>query len=180
MLFSLRGPCRTSVAPIGLGRGHRLGNELPTVALVDACLAINIHLTLVVVVDSRVCLHSIIRGVVCASELAVEVKLRRGMLPFLAVIVQHAFALIVGNINSLQNVEHGCRGLLRVVICIGALVELEQMSKLVVHDRILVVNDLVKAFDVTFLMVRQLVGVGMMLYKPESPGLVTEWIVAGE
>ncbi len=41
-------------------------------------------------------------------------------------------------------------------------------------------DGLVKAFDVTFLMVRQLVGVVMLLCKPESPGLVTEWIVTGE
>ena len=106
LLFSFGGPDRTSVAPIGLGRGHRLGNELPAVALVDTCLVIIIDLSLVVVVDARTCLQAIIRGVVCASELAVELKLRRGMLPLLDVIVQHAFALIVGNINALQSVEH--------------------------------------------------------------------------
>ena len=53
------------------------------------------------------------------------------------------------------------------------------MSKLV-HGSILVTDDLVKAFDVTFLMVRQLVVVGMLVCEPESPGLVTEWIVTGE
>ena len=52
------------------------------------------------------------------------------------------------------------------------------MSKLV-DGSILVVNDLVKTFDVVFLMVRQLVVVGMLFWSPESPGLVTEWIVAG-
>ena len=115
----------TSVAPIGLGRDRRLGNELPAVALVDTCLTINIDLSLVVVVDSRTCLHPIIRGVVCVSELAVELKLCRGILPLLSVIVQHVFALIVGNINALQSVEHGCHNLLCGVICIGTLVELE-------------------------------------------------------
>ncbi len=57
LLFSLGGPDGTSVAPIGLGCDHRLGNELPVVALVDACLVINIDLALVVVVDVRVWHH---------------------------------------------------------------------------------------------------------------------------
>jgi hypothetical protein len=52
--------------------------------------------------------HVIIRGVVCASELAVELKLRRCVLPLLTVIVEHVFGLIVGNIDALQIVEHGC------------------------------------------------------------------------
>ena len=123
--------------------------------------------------------HVIIRGVVCASELAVELKLRRGMLPLLPVVVEHSLALIVGNINTLQSVDHRCHSLLRDVLCIGTLVELEQMSKLV-DGSILLVNVLIKAFDVTFLMVRQLVVVGMLVCEPESPGLVTEWIVTGE
>ncbi len=80
MLFSFGGPGRTTVAPIGLGRDHRLGNELPTVALLDACLTISIDLAFVVVVDVRTCRHAIIRGVVCPSELAVELKLHRGMM----------------------------------------------------------------------------------------------------
>ena len=87
-------------------------------------------------------------------------------------------ALIVGNIDALQSVEHGCHNLLCGVICIGTLVELEQMSKLV-DGIILVANGLIKAFDVAFLMVRQLVGVGMLHCEPESPGGVTQWIVAG-
>ena len=91
LLFSFGGPDRTSVAPIGLGRDHRFGNELPTVALVDACLTISIDLALVVVVDTRAWRHAIICGVVCASELAVELKLRRGMLPLLTVVVELHF-----------------------------------------------------------------------------------------
>jgi hypothetical protein len=86
--------------------------------------------------------------------------------------------LIVGNIDALQSVEHGCHSLLCGVTCIGTLVDLEQMSKLV-HGSILVVNDLIKAFEVTFLMVRQLVVVDMLRCDPESPGRVTQWIVAG-
>ena len=108
LLFSLGGPDDTSVAPIGLGRDRRLGNELSAVALVDACLTISIDLTLVGVVDASPCRHPIIRRVVCASELVVELKLRRGMLPLLTVVVEHALALIVGNIDALQIVEHGC------------------------------------------------------------------------
>ena len=74
LLFSLDGPDDTSVASIGLGRGRRLGNELPAVALVHASLTISIDLALVVVVDARSCHHVIMRGVVCPSELAVELK----------------------------------------------------------------------------------------------------------
>ncbi len=85
-------------------------------------------LVLVVVVDVRAYRHDIIRGVVCTSELVVELKLRRGILPLLAVVVEHVFALIVGNINTLQSVDHSCHSLLRGIICIGTLVELEQMS----------------------------------------------------
>ena len=50
LLFSFGGPDRTSVAPIGLGRYHRVGNELSAVAqlLVDTFLAISIDLTLVI------------------------------------------------------------------------------------------------------------------------------------
>ena len=39
---------------------------------------------------------------------------------------------------------------------------------------------MVEGFDVTFLMFRQLVVVGILLYETETPVLVTEWIVAGE
>ncbi len=52
------------------------------------------------------------------------------------------------------------------------------MSKLV-HGSILVVDGLIKAFDVTFLMVRQFVVVGILRCEPESPGRVTQWIVSG-
>ena len=47
---------------------------------------------------------------------------------------------------------YDCHSLFRGVICIGTLVELEEMSKLV-DDSILVEDDLVEKFDVTFLMV---------------------------
>ena len=46
-VVSLGGPDGTSVVPIGLGSGHRFGNELTAVALVDSCLAIGIDLTLI-------------------------------------------------------------------------------------------------------------------------------------
>ena len=122
---------------------------------------------------------TIIRGVVCTRELVVELKLRRVVLPSNSgLVVEHALALIVGNIDALQSVEHGCHSLLRGVICIGTLVELEQMSKLV-DDSILVTNDLIKAFDVAFLMVRQLVGVGMLRCESVSPGSVKQWKVTG-
>ena len=98
--------------------------------------------------------------------------------PLLVVVVEHALAMIVGNIDTLQIVEHRCHSLLRGVLCIGTLVELEQMSKLV-DDSILVVNGLIKAFDVAFLMVRQLVGVGMLRCEPVSPGSVKQWKVDG-
>ncbi len=91
LCFSLGGPDGTSVTTIGLGRGRRLANEMSVVALVDACLTVSIDLTLVVVVDTRTCRHAIIGEVVsqCTSELVVELKLRRVMLPFLAIIVEH-------------------------------------------------------------------------------------------
>ena len=82
---------------------------------------------------------------------------------------------IVGNIDALQSVEYGCHsgsGL----ICIGTLVELVKMSK-VVHDNILVTDVLVEAFDVTLLMVRQLVVVGMLRCESKTPGVVCQWIV---
>jgi hypothetical protein len=52
------------------------------------------------------------------------------------------------------------------------------MSELV-DGSILVTNGLIKSFDVTFLMVRQLVVVGMLRCEPESPDRVKEWIVSG-
>jgi hypothetical protein len=133
LFFSLDGPDGTSVEPIGLGRDHRFGNELPSVALVDACLTIGIDLTLI---------------------------------------------YDTGNINTLQRVEHGCHTLLCDVMCIGTLVELEQMSELV-DVSILAAKGLIKAFDVTFLMVRQLVGVGMLWYESGSPGPDKQWKVTG-
>ena len=51
------------------------------------------------------------------------------------------------------------------------------MSKLV-DGSILVTNGLIKAFDVAFLMVQQLVCVGMLHYDPETPGVVCQWIVS--
>ena len=50
------------------------------------------------------------------------------------------------------------------------------MSKLV-HVRILVTDVLIKAFDVTFLMVRQLVGVGILWYESGSFGPDKQWKV---
>ncbi len=97
LLFSFGEPGRTTVTSIGLGRVRRFGNELTTVTLV----------------------------VVWVSELAVELKLRRSVLPFFVIIVEHTLALIVGNIDALQSVENGCHSVLRDVICIGTLVELE-------------------------------------------------------
>ena len=84
LLFLLVGPTDTSFSPVGLGRVHRLRNELSAVALVDACLTVRIDLSFVVVVDVRTCRHAIIGGVVSTSELVVELKLCRGMLPLLA------------------------------------------------------------------------------------------------
>ncbi len=74
------------------------------------------------------------------------------MLPLLSIVVEHTLTLIVDNMNAPQSVEHDCHSLFRGVICIGTLVELEEMSKLV-DDSILVADDLVEKFDVTFLMV---------------------------
>ena len=107
LLFLLSGPGSTSVAPVGLGRGRRLRNELPAVALVDACLAVSIDLALVVIVDARTCLHAVVGGVVCASKCEVELKLRRGVLPLLDIIVEHTLGLIVGNVDALQSTENG-------------------------------------------------------------------------
>ena len=70
----------------------------------------------------------IIRGVVFTRELVVDIKLRRGMMPLLTVVVEYALALIVGNINAMQSVEHSCHSLLCDVICIGTLVELDQIT----------------------------------------------------
>ena len=41
-------------------------------------------------------------------------------------------------------------------------------------------DGLVERFDVTFLMFRQIVGVGILIFDLETPGLVTQWIVTGE
>ncbi len=82
-------------------RHQWLGNELSTVAFVDTCLSVSIDLSLVVVEDVRTCLHGIIGGVVCASEFKVDLKLRRSVLPFLGIIVEHTLGLIVGNVDTL-------------------------------------------------------------------------------
>ena len=49
----------------------------------------------------------------------------------------------------------------------------------IVDGIILVANGLIKSFDVTFLMVRQLVVVDMLRCEPESLGEVNQWIVTG-
>ena len=87
LLFRLGGPGSTSVTPVGLGCVHRFRNELTVVVLVDTCLTASIDLVLVVVVDVRTCRHDVVGGVVCASKFAVELKLRRGVLPLLDIIV---------------------------------------------------------------------------------------------
>ena len=48
----------------------------------------------------------------------------------------------------------------------------------IVDGIILVANGLIKSFDVTFLMVRQLVVVGILCCEPESPDRVKEWLVS--
>ena len=55
----------------------------------------------------------------------------------------------------------------------------EQLFKFL-NVSILVTDGLVEGFDVTLLMFRQLVVVGILICDPETPGLVTKWIVAGE
>ena len=75
--------------------------------------------------------------------------------------------------------ENGCHGLLIDLIYIATLVMLEQLFKLLNYI-ILVTDGLVETFDVTFLMFRHLVGVGILLSDLETPGIVTQWIVAGE
>ena len=113
------------------------------------------------------------------SKFAVEVKLCRGVLPLLTIIVEHTLGLIVRNVDSLQSAENGCHGLLIDLIYIATLVMLEQLFKLLNYI-ILVTDGLVETFDVTFLMFRHLVGVGILLSDLETPGIVTQWIVAGE
>ena len=41
---------------------------------------------------------------------------------------------------------------------------------------IFVTEDLVEGFDVTFLVFRQLVVIGILFCDPETPGIVTQWI----
>ena len=87
--------------------------------------------------------------------------------------------MIIGNVDTLQHVENGCHGLLSGIICVATLVKFEQLFQLLIGS-ILVTDGLVESFDVTFLMFRQLVGIGILLCDPETPGLVTQWIGAGE
>ena len=49
----------------------------------------------------------------------------------------------------------------------------------IVDGIILVVNGLIKSFDVTFLMVRKPVDVGILRCESERPDEVCQWIVVG-
>ena len=66
-----------------------------------------------------------------------------------------------------------------MVLCVDILVKFEQLFKLL-DDSILVTDNVVEGFDVTFLMFRQLGVIGMVIYDPEDPVFVTQRIVAGE
>ena len=113
------------------------------------------------------------------SKFAVEVKLCRGVLPLLTIIVERTLGSIVDNVDTLQKTENGCHDHLNGFICIHTLVKFEQLFNLM-DGSILVTDGLVEGFDATFLMFRQLVVVGILFCDPETPGLVTRWIVAGE
>ena len=106
----------------------------------------------------------------CARKFAVELKLRRGVFPFLDIIVEHTLGLIIDNEDALQGVERCGQGRLNDLICIFQLVDVST----------LVTGCLVESFDVTFLMLRQVGGIGMVLCESETPGLVTQWKDAGE
>ena len=146
-------------------------------ALVDVCLDVNIELALVVVVDVRTCRHVVVGGVVCESKFAVDFDLRRCVFPLLVIIVEHTLGLIVDNVDALPSVENGCHDRVSGFICIATLVKFKQLFKLL-NDSILVTDGLVEGFDVIFLVIRQLVVVGIQLFDPETPGLVTQWIVS--
>jgi len=60
--------------------------------------SLSIDLVFVVLVDVRAGCHTVVVGVVCAREFAVELKLSGVVLPFLPQIVQNRFSYIVGNV----------------------------------------------------------------------------------
>ena len=88
VLFGLGSPDNAALTPVGLGRSHRLGDELTAIAFVDDCFAVSVDLTLVVVVDAGTCCHAFVVGVVRARESVVELKLSGSMFPLLPEIVQ--------------------------------------------------------------------------------------------
>jgi hypothetical protein len=81
---------------------------MTTITLVDVRFPVIIDLTLVVVVDDRATCHTVVVGVVCAREFAVDLKLSEGILPFLPQVVQTRFSYITDNVESLDIAEHGC------------------------------------------------------------------------
>ena len=105
--------------------------------------------------------------------------LNTSSLNILLVICSNTLGLIVVNIETLQSAENGCHVRLGGLICVDTLVMFEQLFK-VLDVSILVVDDLVEGFDVTFFMFRQLGGIGMLLCDSETPVFVTQRIVAGE
>ena len=55
VLLGLVSPDSAALAPVGLGRSRRRGDELSAIALVDACFTVSVDLALVVVVDAETC-----------------------------------------------------------------------------------------------------------------------------
>ena len=64
-------------------------------------------------------------GVECVSKFAVDLKLLRGVLPLLTIIVEHTLGFIVDNVESLQSTENGWHDRLSALICVDTLMKFE-------------------------------------------------------
>ena len=62
------------------------------------CSGHNVGVVLVVKEDRTFC-HAFVGGVVYVSKFAVDLKFLRSMLPFLSIVVEHTFGLIVCNVD---------------------------------------------------------------------------------
>ena len=86
------------------------------------------------------------------SKLVVELKLSRGVLPLLTVVINHAFGVFVCNIETLQSTDDSFHSVLGGVIWLDHLVGFEEMFERIDWS-VLVTPDDVELLHVEFIMI---------------------------
>jgi hypothetical protein len=101
------------------------------------------------------------------------------MFPFLSKIIQSWFGGVDDRGNVLEDREDGCHSSLGVLICVVSLVVLEKLFEQR-SGRILMTDDVVEGLNNAFVMVSEVMRVGVRWRHPEAPIFVHLRVFTGE